>query len=261
MLSPELVYVLPVWDQTGLKPNKISSRFCSAASSICCNSSPSTTVSALIPGFQHRSYSPAPAPCHFPHPTQAMSAMELLSSESTSTAPVQYLPEVVAIFDEIVANRRWFHAHPELSFEEVNTAKKIVEILREIGVEEIFEGVGRTGVVALIRGGAEGPCVALRADIDALPVLETSDVEYTSQNKGVMHACGHDGHIAGLLGAARVLWGGRKDLKGVVKLLFQPAEEGYGGAREIIKEGVLEEGMGMGPRVDSVYGIHLWSCK
>ncbi|KAJ1432476.1 peptidase, M20D family [Ochromonadaceae sp. CCMP2298] len=183
---------------------------------------------------------------------------ELLSSESTSTAPVQYLPEVVEIFDEIVTNRRWFHAHPELSFEEVQTAAKIVEILRSYGIEEIFEGVGRTGVVALIRGASEGPCVALRADIDALPVLETAKVEYVSQNSGVMHACGHDGHIAGLLAAAKVLWGQRQTLRGCVKLLFQPAEEGYGGAREMIKEGVLEEG-NLGPRVDSVYGIHLWS--
>jgi len=113
---------------------------------------------------------------------------------------------VAALSDEIVANRRWFHAHPELSFQEV-TAAKIVEILRSYGMEEIFKGV-RTGVVALIRGASEGPCVALRADIDALPVLETAEVEYVSQNSNVMHACGHDGHITGLL-AAKVLWSDR----------------------------------------------------
>ncbi|KAJ1392067.1 hypothetical protein B484DRAFT_439520, partial [Ochromonadaceae sp. CCMP2298] len=124
------------------------------------------------------------------------------------------LPEVAALSDEIVANRRWFHAHPELSFQEVHTAAKIVEILRSYGIEEIFEGVARTGVVALIRGASEGPCVALRADIDALPVLETAEVEYVSQNSNVMHACGHDGHITGLLAAAKVLWEQRQTLRG-----------------------------------------------
>lgn len=182
------------------------------------------------------------------------------SLETTCKEPVNYLPEVVAITSEIVENRRWFHAHPELSFEEVKTAAKVVEILKSYGIVEIFEGIGKTGVIALIRGSAPGPCIALRADMDALPLQETADIEYRSQNQGVMHACGHDGHIAGLLAAAKILHAERDKIRGVVKLVFQPAEEGYGGAREMIKEGVLEEGP-YGPAVDSIYGIHLWSCK
>jgi len=159
----------------------------------------------------------------------------------------------------MVAQRRWFHAHPELSFEEVNTAAKVVEHLRESGITEIFTQVGLTGVVALIRGEAgEGPCVALRADMDALPVQEVAEVEYKSQNAGVMHACGHDGHMTVLLTAAKVLYAERHRLRGVVKLIFQPAEEGRGGAPAMIKDGVLEEGP-QGPRVDSIYGLHLWS--
>jgi amidohydrolase len=148
--------------------------------------------------------------------------------------------------------------YPELSFQEFKTALKIVECLRSYGIDEIWENVGRTGVVALIRGGHPGPCIALRADIDALPIPETAEVPYRSQNEGVMHACGHDGHIAGLLCAAKVLYNERSTLFGTVKLIFQPAEEGHGGAREIIADGCLEEGP-FGPAVDSIYGLHIWS--
>ena len=185
---------------------------------------------------------------------------QLENSPSTSTEKINYLPEVYAIAPEIIANRRWFHANPELSFQEHKTAAKVVEILKSYGITEIFEGIGQTGVVALIRGGEEGPCIALRADMDALPLQETADVDYRSQNDGVMHACGHDGHISGLLAAAKVLFNERQNLRGVVKLFFQPAEEGYGGAPAMIKDGCMEEGR-MGPAVDFVYGIHLWSCK
>lgn len=179
---------------------------------------------------------------------------------STCVDAVSILPEVASLFDEVVQTRRWFHSHPELSFKEYNTAAKIVELLRSYGIDEIYEGCARTGLVAMIRGGEAGPCIALRADIDALPVLETSDVPYKSQNIGAMHACGHDGHITGLLTAARVLNAERHKLKGSVKLLFQPAEEGYGGAKVMVDDGCMEDGI-FGPRVDSVYGIHLWSCE
>jgi hippurate hydrolase len=182
--------------------------------------------------------------------------------ETTCGAPLNVRADVLALRDEIVANRRWFHAHPELSFQEVKTAARVAELLRSYGLTEVFEGCGRTGVVGVIRGGAgAGPCVALRADMDALPVTETSDIPFKSQNEGVMHACGHDGHVAGLLAAARVLHEGRARLAGTVKLLFQPAEEGYGGAKEMIDDGVLEDGRGWGPRVDLVYGLHLWSYQ
>ncbi len=180
--------------------------------------------------------------------------------ESTCKEAINYLPEVFALADEIVENRRWFHANPELGYHEFKTAAKVVEILKSYGITEIIEGVGITGVVALIRGKTAGPCIALRADMDALSIQETSEVEYRSQNDGVMHACGHDGHISGLLAAAKILHAERDTLRGVVKLIFQPAEEGLAGAREMMKDGVLVEGR-LGPKVDAIYGIHLWSCK
>jgi metal-dependent amidase/aminoacylase/carboxypeptidase family protein len=179
---------------------------------------------------------------------------------STCQESIQVLPEVFEIQEEIVQTRRWFHAHPELSFKEFNTAAKIVEYLKSYGIDEIYEKCAGTGVVAVIRGGSPGPCIGLRADIDALPVTETADTSYKSQNEGVMHACGHDGHITGLLTAARIINASRLSMKGSVKLLFQPAEEGYGGAKVMVDEGCLEEGQ-FGPRVDTVYGIHLWNCK
>lgn len=134
--------------------------------------------------------------------------------DGTCTSPVMVINEIQAMQEEIFANRRWFHAHPELSFEEIQTAAKVVEILRDIGIDEIWEGVGRTGVVAVIRGGKPGKCIALRADMDALPIQETSDLPFKSQNDGVMHACGHDGHMSGLLAAAKVIFAERSSLSG-----------------------------------------------
>ena len=122
--------------------------------------------------------------------------------------------------------------------------------------------MGRTGVVGVIRGGAgPGECVALRADMDALPILETGDCPFISKNGGVMHACGHDGHMAALLAAAKVLWAQRAGLRGVVKLVFQPAEEGFGGAKFMIEDGVLEASERLGPRVDAIFGAHLWTVS
>ena len=177
---------------------------------------------------------------------------------STCKEDVMIISEINDIYDEIVENRRWFHANPELSFQEFKTAAKIVELLKSYGITEIYENVGKTGVVGMIYGSKEGPCIALRADMDALPITETSDKYYKSTNPGVMHACGHSGHMAGLLAAAKILYNQRDQLKGSVKLIFQPAEEGYGGAREMISEGVLNDGP-LGPYVNEIYGIHLWS--
>lgn len=157
--------------------------------------------------------------------------------------------------------RRWFHKNPELSFEEIKTAEYVVSKLQSYGITEIYQQVGVTGVVAMIRGeGGAGPTIGLRADMDALPVQENApDIDYMSINEGVMHACGHDGHMSELLGAAKVIFQTlRPKMVGNVKLIFQPAEEGRGGAPAMIKDGVLEEGP-QGPRVDSIYGIHLWS--
>jgi len=177
----------------------------------------------------------------------------------TEDPSFQSLPEVISLRPQLIQDRRHLHAHPELSFQEFETAKYVALQLRSYGITEVIEKVGRTGVVAIIRGGAgAGPCIALRADMDALPLQETGDCPFISQNQGVMHACGHDGHVSSLLATARILFEQRDKMRGTVKLIFQPAEEGFGGAREMIKDGVLEEGV-TGPRVDAIYGAHLWS--
>ena len=124
-----------------------------------------------------------------------------------STGETQNVKEVYELYDEMVVNRRWFHKHPELSFEEVKSAAYITEKLESYGITEIYQQVGVTGVVAMIRGAHSGPTVGLRADMDALPVQETrSDIDYASVNEGVMHACGHDGHMSELLCAAKVIF-------------------------------------------------------
>ncbi len=109
----------------------------------------------------------------------------------TCTSAVNLLPEVQLLESEIQSNRRWFHMHPEVSFQEHRTAEHVAMLLRSYGISEVWEGVGRTGVVAMIRGAHPGPCIALRADMDGLPLTETADIPYKSTNEGVMHACGH----------------------------------------------------------------------
>src|SRR5213595_3847243 len=123
--------------------------------------------------------------------------------------------------EELIAWRRDFHRHPELGFQEVRTAGVVARRLREFGID-VREGVAETGVIGLLRGARPGPTVLLRADMDALPIQEASEVPYRSQTPGVMHACGHDGHTAILLGAARVLAAQRERLPGAVKFVFQP---------------------------------------
>ena len=165
--------------------------------------------------------------------------------------------EIDEILPGVIADRRYLHEHPELGFEEQETAKFVVERLQALGVDDIRTGIAVTGVTALIHGtkGGTGKCVLLRADMDALPIVEENDVEYVSQNKGVMHACGHDAHTAMLLGVARVLMANRENFSGTVKLLFQPSEEqGTGGALPMIEQGVLED-----PYVDAVFGQHVSS--
>ncbi len=146
-----------------------------------------------------------------------------------------------AYHDEITAIRRHIHSNPELSCEEFETAKYICSKLDEYGIP-YQSGIAGTGVVALISGRDSGSdCIALRADMDALPILEENDVPYKSQRPGIMHACGHDAHVACLLGAARILQKCREEFSGTVKLIFQPSEERYpGGAITMIGEGVLE---------------------
>ena len=158
---------------------------------------------------------------------------------------------------ELVELRRRFHEHPELSFEEHETARTIAARLRRSGLE-VTEGVGGTGIVGLLRGTADGAdagrTLLVRADIDALPVEETNDVPYRSRAPGVMHACGHDGHTAIALTLAELLADQRDQLLGNIKFAFQPAEERVGGAAPMIRDGVMEN-----PHVDAVIGLHLWS--
>ena len=171
-------------------------------------------------------------------------------SEST------YLAEAKALFPKLVAWRRDFHRHPELGFQEVRTAGIVADHLRQLGLET-STGVGKTGVVAMIESddvAADAPTVMLRFDMDALPIHERNDVEYRSLNDGVMHACGHDGHTAIGMGVAEILAGHRNKLGGRVKLVFQPAEEGMGGALAMIEDGVLND-----PKPAASFGLHLWS--
>lgn len=152
--------------------------------------------------------------------------------------------------DYVVAKRREFHRMPELSLCEYETSKKIVSELAAIGIEGRI--VADTGVLAEIKGGKPGKRVALRADIDALGVTEQTGAEYASENPGLMHACGHDAHIAMLLGAARILWDIRSEIPGEVRLIFEPAEEIAKGANKMIAAGAMDG-------VDSVFGMHVWS--
>lgn len=168
-----------------------------------------------------------------------------------SVAPSSLLASAEAILPWMVAIRRDLHQHPELGLEEHRTALRVQERLDELGIEHV-DGIGGTGVLGLIRGSRPGPTVALRADLDALPLEDAKEVPYRSRIPGRMHACGHDVHTATLLGAARLLAERRAELPGLVKLLFQPAEETVGGARLLIEAGVLEN-----PKVDGIFGLHV----
>lgn len=163
------------------------------------------------------------------------------------------LQEAKSIEDEIIKNRRHVHANPELTFQESETSKFVAQKLRELGIEA-KTGVGGNGVVGLLRGAEAGKVVALRADMDALPVKEEVDLPFKSKKEGVMHACGHDTHVAMLLGAAKILSDHKKEIHGAVKFLFQPAEEdgGVGGAKPMIEAGAMEN-----PKVDYVFGLHI----
>ncbi len=156
------------------------------------------------------------------------------------------------LLPEITAWRRDFHAHPELLFDVHRTAARVAELLRSFGCDEVTEGIGRTGVVGVIkgRGQASGRVVGLRADMDALPILEATGVDYASMTPGKMHACGHDGHTAMLLGAAKYL-AETRNFDGTVVCIFQPAEEGGGGGREMVKDGMLDRW-----GIQEVYGMH-----
>ena len=152
--------------------------------------------------------------------------------------------------DQIITWRREFHENPELSGEEIRTSERVCEELKKVNIE--VKRIGKTGVLGILEGNKPGKTVALRADMDALPVQEANNIPYKSKNKGIMHACGHDGHTAMLLGAAKLLSQMRDKIKGRVKFIFQPAEEKTQGASMMIKGGAIEG-------VDAILGIHLWA--
>jgi amidohydrolase len=170
----------------------------------------------------------------------------------------------VRVMPQVVEWRRFIHAHPELGNRETATSKLVADKLRAMGIE-VRTGIAKTGVVGILKGGQPGPVIGLRADMDGLPVTERTDVpfrstvkaEFNGQTVGVMHACGHDAHVAMLLGTATVLSGMKDKIKGTVVFIFQPAEEGppageEGGAPLMVKEGVMDD-----PKVDAVFGIHM----
>ena len=166
-----------------------------------------------------------------------------------------YISEAQDLFDFTRELRREIHRHPELGFEEVRTAELIEKELNEIGLE-VRTGIAETGVVAVLNGEDSGPVVLARFDMDALPITEETGASYASVNNGVMHACGHDGHVAIGLTVARILSKRHNELKGSVKFIFQPAEEGLGGAKRMVDEGVLED-----PKPDVCLALHLWNEK
>lgn len=163
---------------------------------------------------------------------------------------MNFKKQALNISDELVKIRRWFHENPELSFKEFNTGGKIAEILRENNIE-VIEQVGKTGVVGILKGDLDGKVVALRGDIDALPITEMNEASYKSKNVGIMHACGHDSHATSLLGAAILLSKIKNNLPGTVKFIFQPAEEINQGAQAMIDDEVL-----LNPQVNAIYGLH-----
>ena len=166
---------------------------------------------------------------------------------------MDFLSEAKRVEPEIIKTRRALHQQPELAYHEEATSKFIAEKLEAMGIE-VRRGVGGTGVLGTLRGSKKGRVVALRADMDGLPVKELSAVDFRSRNDGIMHACGHDTHMAMLLGAARILAENRNLLCGTVKFMFQPAEEngGRGGALPMIEDGVMKD-----PKVDYVFGLHI----
>jgi len=166
---------------------------------------------------------------------------------------IDFKAQAEALRDEVIARRRDLHQHPELAFEEVRTAGIVAQELNQLGLE-VRTGVGKTGVIGLLEGARDGVTVLVRADMDALPILEENEHAYASQTAHKMHACGHDGHTAIALGVAKLLAQHRDEMAGRVKFVFQPAEEIGAGAKAMIADGAL-----LDPRPDVTVGLHLWN--
>ncbi|HST53410.1 MAG TPA: amidohydrolase [Pyrinomonadaceae bacterium] len=188
--------------------------------------------------------------------TRGQSSIRSAATAGTAPRDERIAREAGAMRAQLVAQRRDFHMHPELSNREERTSRVVAERLRAIGLTDVKTGVGKYGVTALLVGAKPGPVVAVRADMDALPIQEVNDVPYKSLVPGVKHACGHDAHTTIELGVAEILYGMRDEIHGTIKFIFQPAEEGApageeGGAKLLIKEGVLEN-----PRPQVIFGLH-----
>ncbi|MBK8028616.1 MAG: amidohydrolase [Anaerolineae bacterium] len=166
---------------------------------------------------------------------------------------IDFKAQAEALRDELIARRRDFHAHPELAFEEFRTAGIVAQELQKLGLE-VRTGVGKTGVIGLLEGGREGQTILVRADMDALPILEENQTDFTSSVPNKMHACGHDGHTAIALGVAKLLSQHRDEIAGTIKFVFQPGEEVGRGAQAMVDDGALED-----PRPDVTVGLHLWN--
>jgi len=164
------------------------------------------------------------------------------------------MPAAAVPFDDLSRDRRHLHREPELSLVERDTAAYLQAALEPLGFDDLRTGIGGTGLLATLRGGRPGPVTLLRADMDALPIVEQNEAEYVSRRSGVMHACGHDGHMAVLLAAARELVARRNEVPGTLVLCFQPGEEGSAGNRLMIEDGALED-----PHVDRTFALHLYS--
>ncbi len=202
-------------------------------------------------------------------PSLRIAILSFLLGLFSMPASAQSVEESAAALEsKVIEWRRHFHEHPELSNREFQTAKTVAEHLQKLGME-VTTGIAHTGVKGVLRGGKAGPVVALRADMDALPVVERTDVpfastvvtEYNGKQTGVMHACGHDAHTAILMGVAELLTGMKDELQGTVVFIFQPAEEGVprgeeGGAELMVKQGVLQN-----PKVDAIFGLHMGATR
>jgi amidohydrolase len=195
-----------------------------------------------------------------------LAALPTIALGQLTVLPPVLESRIVALEPKVVAWRRDIHQHPELGNREFRTARLVADHLRSLGME-VQTGVAHTGVIGLLRGGRPGPVVLLRADMDALPVTERADLPYASKVRavyngdsvGVMHACGHDTHVAILMGVAEAMSGIRAEIPGTIKFVFQPAEEGpptgeEGGAELMVKEGILSN-----PKVDAAFALHIWS--
>ncbi len=155
------------------------------------------------------------------------------------------------LFQEAIEIRRTLHKWPEEGFKEFKTSALVADYLRKLGLDEVRTEVAVTGVIGVLKGALPGPTIAIRADMDGLPILEKTGLAFASEREGWMHGCGHDGHTAGLLAAAKLLAGLRSELPGTVKFIFQPAEEGPGGALPMTEQGAMDG-------VDIVLGGHMW---